>query len=120
MGLPTQLSSRLRAAAIEHQPEGCDHVAWERPDALAVIDELAGSGVAILGGDVLCRVGETFEHSFDNWSVERHTGERWVEYAERSRSAARAYVSRYAEPAAGEVAYAFTFSLKPSADQLAR
>ena len=70
----------------------------------------------MLGGDVLLRDARGFRHTYDHWSCDHQVGERWLDYAARSRREAEAYVARY--PEAGEVAYVIVFREKPSARDL--
>ena len=114
MDLPSEIPGWLIETVI-NGPEGCSHVAWRRPHALAVLQELASTSVAVLGGDVLVLGPQGFIHSptGDNWHCDLSLGESWAAYAARSRREAHDYIHRY--PEQGEVAYAFVFRGKPSA-----
>jgi hypothetical protein len=119
MNPPSELPGWLIEAMI-NGPEGCSHLAWRRPDALAVLQELASTSVAVLGGDVLVLGPQGFTHSptGDNWTCNLSSGESWTAYAARSRRKAHDYIHRYREQS--QVAYAFVFRDKPSAQQLIR
>jgi len=110
---PPHLPDNLVRAAIIDQPEGCSHVSWGRLEAVQVVNALAGGLVAILGGDVLIRKGEHFEHSYDNWYSQRQPSESWADFVARSHREALEYVTRFSEPSGVAVAYAFVFSASP-------
>jgi len=112
----TQLPTSLVDAAIVNEPEGCEHVAWRRADALGVLRHLAPSDVAALGGDVLVRDARGFRHTYDGWTCSHRAGESWSDYAARSRREAHEYMIRY--PERGEVAYVLVLQGKPSARDL--
>jgi hypothetical protein len=119
MAMPSELPDWLTEAAVVG-PEGCSCVAWRRPHALAILQELESTSVAVLGGDVLVGSPRGFAHSptAGNWHCELGPGESWASYASRSRRETHDYIDGY--PETGEVAYALVFGDKPSAQQLMR
>jgi len=67
--------------------------AFRRADALAAIDALDGSRVAISGCDVLQDAGRRVEMTGDNWYCNRSINEDPLQYVERSRNLARRYIA---------------------------
>jgi len=116
MNILKLLPASLVDAAILNQPEGCEHVAWRRAEALGVIHHLDSTDFAVLGGDVLVLRGQEFNHALDGWYCEHQKSESWASYAARSRREAREYLTRY--PEQGEMAYVLEFQDKPSARDL--
>ena len=116
MNVLNRIPASLADAAILNQPEGCEHSAWRRAQALEVLQHFKSSDVAVLGGDVLVKDGRSFRHALDNWTCDHQVGEGWTAYATRSRREAEEYLTRY--PEQGDVAYAFVLQDKPSARDL--
>ena len=66
-----------------------------RPEvALKAIALLAGTDVAILGGDVLSEVSGKLEYTHENWYREPLLGESAPAFVDRSRSVARHFIDR--------------------------
>ena len=83
---------------------------WSRTDALEVLDALAGSSIAVLGGDVLSKRDDRFEHAYAYWHSDRREGEPAEEFVARSLAESRAYLSSYPDPDDGSIAYVLVFS----------
>jgi hypothetical protein len=62
--------------------------------ALQGLELLAGSDVAILGGDVLSESSGKLEYIYENWFCERLPGESGPVFADRSRSVARQSIEK--------------------------
>ena len=87
----------LAARAQSLADIGLREAGWQRTDALAVLERLQGSAVAVLGGDVLRVEGNRPQHTYDNWHVEPVEGESFATYAARSQAGAAEYITRYPE-----------------------
>ena len=58
---------RLRSRAIDLVPFGVNNYAWERGDAISVIDRLQQLGMLVLGGDVWRLTEGTLSLTYENW-----------------------------------------------------
>lgn len=76
---------------------------------IEITKELKDTNVVILGGDVLRKRGDKFEHEYSNWSVNRRENESLQTYAKRSREETTAYVQRFPDPEDGSFAYVLVF-----------
>lgn len=73
---------------------GSDQVALKLPDALKALDLLAGSQVAVLGGDVLTDSSGKLTYSYENWYCDQLPGENPLTFVDRSQSVAREFISK--------------------------
>lgn len=108
--LPAELSSSVTLKAIGLEHLHVSEVAWLRPDVMEILRELEGTEVTILGGDVLKKCGDRFEHEYSNWSVTRRADETAGAYAERSRKETAEYVRAFPDPGDGSIAYVLVFA----------
>lgn len=76
---------------------------------MAIINQLKGANVAIVGGDVLRKVGDKFEYDHSSWHVDRTTEESADAYAERSLKETETYIRKFPDPDDGSVAYVLVF-----------
>ena len=79
-------------------------------DALAAIDVLKGSQVAILGGDVLTFSGGKLSYAKANWYTNRKTNEQLNDFLARSWSESEDYVKSFPDPEDGSILYALVVS----------
>lgn len=75
---------------------GSDEVALETSDAIKALDLLAGSQVAILGGDVLSDSSGKLSYVYENWYCERLLGESPLDFVQRSQAVAREFIENLA------------------------
>jgi hypothetical protein len=89
--VPTKLRSSGSSLTSQHVNE----VAFPLAIALLVLEALAGTGVAVLGGDFWRRT-ETgdFRPTYENWYIERASDEPGEQFAERSVERARQEIGR--------------------------
>jgi Immunity protein 40 len=73
---------------------GSEEQALKPVAALQALELLAGSDVAILGGDVLSESSGKLAYTYKNCYCERLPGENASVFADRSRSVARQFVGR--------------------------
>lgn len=99
--VPPSLLARGRSLAHEL---GVDEQAFERSVCIELLDAL-DDGVAVLGGDVYRETVDAIEPDYANWSCERLPGESAIEFARRSKEAARSYITRYNEPSDTTILY---------------
>lgn len=78
-------------------PGDFNDVAWDRDDALRVIDSACNNAVAIVGGDVweVHGPGSNLSITYDNWSSDQRDGEDGTAYAQRSCDEARRFVEAF-------------------------
>lgn len=67
-------------------------------DAVDAAESLAGTEVAILGGDVFHATAQGFEVARANWVTKPNPGETAAEYVIRSIVETRDYIRRYPVP----------------------
>ena len=84
-----EIPDELRADAIELPDDASDVWAWPKEAALALLDGLAGTKIAVLGFGVYHVDAEGPVETGMRWAFERLPFEPAADYAERSRSAAR-------------------------------
>jgi hypothetical protein len=97
MPTPSKFEEIQRAKGYSLREIGVAGTGLARTDALAAIDALAGSDIAILSGDVLRLTAGHPQYTYSNWRARRGIGEGFPEFAARSLEIARAYISAYAE-----------------------
>jgi len=113
--LPREIPERLRSLGIPLENQDVDDLAWNKADALDVIDSLKGTKVAILGGDVYRSEPWGFVPAYDNWTCIRMEGELASEYARRTRQVAATFVQEYDDDQASNVFFALRFSTQQEA-----
>ncbi len=74
---------------------GVNAVALSRDDALAALQALSGSQVAVLGGDVYQVQGSLIKVTRDSWYARRRDSESTAEYVRRTQEAAWHFVETY-------------------------
>jgi len=90
-----RLSEDLIVRAFPLDDLGVSELAWSQADALLVVAGLEDSDVAILGGDVYCKMLSGILPMAENWACERRSSESLKEYAMRSRREARSYIQSF-------------------------
>ena len=91
MNIPDDLKSR----AIELSPMGFNELAWERGDAIVLLNSLRGTNTIILGGDVLKRVENNWKHNYDNWHFDPSALNSLEKNSEDSITSAERYIQNY-------------------------
>lgn len=99
MQLPSKFTELLRAKGRSLREIGVSAIGLSRADAVAAIETLAGSSVAILSGDVLRVANDRPQYTYSNWRASRGIGEASASFIARSHAIARDYIENYAEPA---------------------
>lgn len=77
---------------------GIQDRAWPFERTSTLLRELAGTGIAVLGGDVYDLTSGRAVPTYDNWHCDRRPHETFGQYAARSLDTALAYVSQYSFP----------------------
>ena len=108
LGLPDV----LRATAEPLDELGVEELAWPRLSALEVVARLRGSGIAVLGGDVLEKGPDGLHYTYSNWHLEPRSDESFEVFAERSHESARAYIQKHPAGSA-ESYYVLVLSVGP-------
>jgi hypothetical protein len=96
MTVPEDFSRILRSEGkpLARINPGSEEQALKPAAAVKALDLLAGTDVAILGGDVLSESLGKLKYTFENWYCERLLGESAPAFANRSRSVARQFVDK--------------------------
>jgi len=110
MKLPEQIPKRLREMALVLPDFEEGEGAWPKDDALAVIDGLKGTIVAISDVVVWTKAPWGYAPSDLALSIERLPNEADADYAGRSRAAAGGFI-RQCESGEVEPLYALTFPI---------
>lgn len=74
---------------------GTADIALIADDAISAAQALAGSGVAVLGGDVFYQTAAGFQLAYANWHTDPRAGEDADAYAARSIQETCDYIRRY-------------------------
>jgi hypothetical protein len=115
MRLPDAIPSKLRFVAISLKDLGLGEVAWRARDALAVIESLRGTPVAITGADLYRVEAWGIAPLTEGWHCDRLRGEMASQYAERSRGLAAECIADREARSGQEVVYALLFTLQQDA-----
>jgi Immunity protein 40 len=97
MPVPSQFQEIHTAHGYSLREIGVPATGLARADALAAVDTLAGSDVAIMSGDVLRVCDHIPQYTYSNWRARRGIGEGFPEFAARSLQIARDYITKFAE-----------------------
>jgi hypothetical protein len=81
--------------AISLAAYGINDLAWERDDALHLLNSLLNDNVGVLGGDVYILKSNTLTPTYDNWYINEKSGENLTEFYLRSKIEARLYIESY-------------------------
>lgn len=112
------LPKDLLDAAVDLREIGTNQLAWPREAAVRVVAQLAGHGLAILGGDVLVIEGGRPAYTYDNWYVpKKEAADPWEEYVAGAREKATSYITRYDERER-RIVYSAVFVLSQGYDEL--
>ena len=88
MEIPTELKGK----DINLTHLGVNEVAWQRSDAIQLLDSFMSKSVFVLGGDVLSNQNDNYKHNYDNWYFEKEHGDE-----KESILKAKEYISNYPE-----------------------
>ena len=108
--LPERIPKRLRESALFLPEFGDGEGAWSRHDALAVIESLKGSTVAVSDVVLFERVPWGFAPSESVLSIGRLPKEADADYAKRSRQGAAAFI-RGCESVKDDALFGLTFPM---------
>ena len=92
MTLPRQIPRRLRSNSVSFADMTEGQGAWSRVDAVAVLESLAGTTLAVSNVDVFEPAPWGYVPSNAAWSGSRLPGEADPDYASRTRAAALAFI----------------------------
>jgi hypothetical protein len=108
MLLPSKYFEIVRREGHRLTEMDSNEFAFPRAAALAAIDALKGSPVAILGGDALRISGGKALHTYDNWYCDRAPTEDPLHYVDRTHDEAKRYIEGYSE--SGDILYLLVLS----------
>ena len=115
MNAPDEIPESLRLAGITPPGIEGEDLAWNKADALAVVESLRGTRVAITGGDVYSLVSWGCLPTGEAWECDRLHLEDSLAYARRSRDAAMAFIQSHAVDREGDFLYVLIFSRQDTA-----
>ena len=110
MKLPEQIPRRLRQMALVLPEFGDGEAAWSKDDAIAVIESLKGTTVAVSDVVLFKRVPWGYAPSESSLSIDRLPTEADADYAARSRSGAADFI-RDGQKVGDDTMFALTFPL---------
>jgi hypothetical protein len=110
MRLPEQIPKRLRQDACFLPGLVDGEGAWPKDSALAVLESLKATTVAVSDVTPLSPMGEAWIASEIVWSLHRLHNESDIDYARRSRLEAAEFIEDF-EGAEGDVLFALTFPM---------
>lgn len=113
--IPEEVPEELRSLAVFVDGPDFSHLAWPREDAMAVIESLKSTTVAISGGDVIRSEAWGFVPAGDYWLCDRIQGEDRFSYARRSHDRALGYIEDYEEGPTANLLFALTFDTQQHA-----
>lgn len=106
--LPPEIPPRFEQLALHIPDASHDELGWTKADAVAVIESLRGTKVAVAGGEVF-KVNEWSQVRIDDWRCERKLDESASDFASRSQDVALTYFPRYQSDAVGSPVYVLWF-----------
>ena len=112
MNFPPELPEGLKTLAVFTSGTGMP--AWSGKDALAVLDALSGTGIAIQDGEVYRLQVDGLVSAHEGWTCQHAEGEPATDYAERSRAMARRFVEGRS-PDGDDLFFLFRFSRQQDA-----
>jgi hypothetical protein len=110
MNLPERIPKRLREKAVFLAEFGDGEGAWSKCDAMAVIESLNGTTVAVSDVILFARVPWGYAPSESALSIDRLPNEADADYAGRSRSGAADFI-RGCEIVGDEALFGLTFAI---------
>jgi len=95
--LPSRCSDLIKEHGIplNRWNPGSEEVALDREVALKVLEALAGSNIAVIGGEVVCITQGRLKYVYAQWSSARNAGENSLEFSKRSQRAAQEYITNF-------------------------
>lgn len=94
MSTPTDFFAfvRVKGRSLSEINPGSDEWALTSSDAIHALELLAGTTIAVLGGDVLTDPDGKLGYTDDSWYCERVPNEKDDEYVRRSQSVAHQFI----------------------------
>ena len=114
MWLPVELPLDLKEAGIPVGSPGSG-LAWSAGVALAIVDALRNSTVAVLSCEVFRSDRVGLVPLYAGWSVERQMGEAASDFATRSRKVAKDKIEAQTRSSDAECFFAMAFSSQQDA-----
>ncbi len=110
MPIPFDIPDRLKTCGIPVTPDSDNELAWKADDALAVIDAVESTKIAIVEINLYREEAWGFVPTDDNWSCDRMLGETASEFAGRTHECAREFIRSDVQDRSEEVFYELIFS----------
>jgi hypothetical protein len=107
--LPAEIPDHLRGLAVPLDDEESAFV-WAPADALAVIESLRSTRIALPSGEIYRREPWGFVQTYDDWTCEPAMAEGPLAYAQRTREVATQAIELHGEDSPGDVCFLLEFS----------
>jgi hypothetical protein len=114
MTLPVEIPNGLQARGKPLSGVDRGLIAWDRAAALAVLESLDGTLVAVLYGEVLREIGDG-HLPVDDWYCHALGKETATEFAARTRRVAAQYCRKHKDDALGPIRIVFHFTPQDAA-----
>src|SRR5437867_7366021 len=107
--IPDEIPERLGSAALIPPTAGEDEAAWTPRDALAVLDALESSRIAVEYSQAYKVLGSEWIPTQDSWAFPPTSGETESSRASKSRAGARAFIRSLDPSSADYVSLEFSY-----------
>jgi len=96
------------AKPLEHL--GISEMAWDRENAIKVVEFLYKNNYAIIGGDVYKIVKGNLDSTYDSWYSNRNEAKSNQDFLQESINRAKAYINQYHERNGRDYYYSIVFT----------
>jgi hypothetical protein len=108
--LKQEIRRKITQNSILLENFGINDLAWNRNNAIKLINEIMTDKIGILGGDVYKLTSNRLESLYDNWSCEPKKDELEDAYYFRSKSESLKYIQNYPMQKDEEILFSITFT----------
>ena len=90
-----QIPEELKTRSIDLAPLGLNELGWTKTDALELLTHLQHGFCIVLGGDVLSRTQDGWQHNYDNWHFNPDSSQSQERNSTLSINLAIDYIQKY-------------------------
>lgn len=94
-GLLSTFPKELIQGSESLESLGIYELAWERNNAIKVIEFLSDCNYAILGGDVYSIKNGILNSTYDSWFSKPNKNKTWEDYVKKSKNESLEYINRF-------------------------
>ena len=105
-----EIENELFKKIISLEKFGLHDLAWEKEEAVKIVQLLINENAGILGGDVYHLVDDKLEFFGDNWSCKPNENETKPEFFLRSKKNSLKYIEDYPLSSKGKAVFSITFT----------